>query len=338
MAVELRIAGDGDEEAWDAVVSASPQGTLFHTWKWLKIAERHLHLDLCPIMAYLGEHLVSVYPLFLHSFGMFRVADSPASAGFMLYLGPVIVDYERMSQERREHTVLALQERIDDYLFAERGCKLVRVHLSPEISDARPFIWAGYAVRPAYTYRINLAKGVDGIWEQFDRKLKADIRRAEKLGVRVREGGLDELLSIHDALSRRFREKGLKWRECREYLAEIYREFHGDHVKVFVAEHEGRLIGSAVTLLYKDTLRFWIGTPKSDMKGVYPNNLVQWEAMKWAATNGFRTCENMDTGDDRTRAPFKAKFNADLALWFKADKFSSNLYKLGHFFISPGQH
>jgi hypothetical protein len=289
-------------------------------------------------MAYLGEHLLSVYPVFLHSWGMLRVSDSPASEGFMVYLGPVIVDYENMSQERREHTVLSLLKRVDDYLFSERGCRLVRVHLSPEILDTRPFIWTGYLVRPAYTYRIDLAKGIDGVWQGFDRKLKADIRKAEKLGVRVREGGLDDLLSIHDALFQRFREKGMEKKECREYLAGIFREFHGDHMRVFVAEHEGRVVGSVVALLYKDTARFWLGTPKSDMKGVYPNNLAQWEAMKWAAANGYRTCENMDTGDDPTRAPFKAKFNADLALWFKADRFSSKLYKFGHFLLSPDQH
>jgi Acetyltransferase (GNAT) domain len=338
MTVELQIAGDDEREVWDEVVAASPHGTIFHTWKWLKIAERHLSMHLHPLMAYQGDHLVSIYPFFVHSFGIFPIADSPPSEGFMLYLGPVIVDYERMRQERRDHTVLSLQERTDDYLFSELGCKLIRVHLSPGLYDSRPFIWRGYRVKPAYTYRTPLSKGIEGIWQQFDGKLRADIRRTEKLGVRVREGGLDELLGIHDALYRRFREKGLKKRECRGYLTEIYRDFHEDNMKIFVAEYQENLIGSVVTLLYKDILRLWIGTPKSDMKGVYPNNLVQWEAIKWAATKGFSYCENMDTGDDSTRAPFKAKFNADLALWFKADKFSSNLYKLGHFFMNPRQY
>ncbi|HVP24377.1 MAG TPA: GNAT family N-acetyltransferase [Methanomicrobiales archaeon] len=336
MAFELRSAGEPDREAWEKAVEASPHGTIFHSWRWLKTLERHVDMRLYPLLAYQGSQLVALYPFFVHTYGPFRVADSPASDGFMLYLGPVIPGYEQMKQERREHVFLSLQEKVDDFLISELGCKLIRVRTSPSLPDSRPLIWRQYRVKPAYTYRIDLAGGIDRVWEQFDGKLKADIRRSQKMGVTVREGGPADLLEAHDTLYRRFREKGLKKRECREFLADIYREFQPS-VKVFVAEYQGKVVGSVVALLHKDILRFWFGTPKSGLKGIYPNNLVQWEGIRWAAANGLRICENMDTGDDVTRAPFKAKFNAGIELWFKADKYASNFYKLGHFFINPDQ-
>jgi len=62
--VELKIAKNEDSEAWNNIVENSPQGTIFHTWKWLKIVEKHTNSKLYPIIGYKGTEPVGVYPLF----------------------------------------------------------------------------------------------------------------------------------------------------------------------------------------------------------------------------------------------------------------------------------
>ena len=39
--MEITIASDADQPLWDDIVVNSSEGTLFHTWKWLKIMEKH---------------------------------------------------------------------------------------------------------------------------------------------------------------------------------------------------------------------------------------------------------------------------------------------------------
>ena len=39
--MEISIATEADRGQWDEIVASSAEGTLFHTWKWLKIMEKH---------------------------------------------------------------------------------------------------------------------------------------------------------------------------------------------------------------------------------------------------------------------------------------------------------
>ncbi len=78
----------------------------------------------------------------------------------------------------------------------------------------------------------------------------------------------------------------------------------------------------------------WVGIPKSDLAGISPNALIQWEAIKWAYMNGLEYYEEMDAGDDPRLRYFKSKYNPDLVIWYSAQKYSSNLYKLGEAFFN----
>jgi hypothetical protein len=48
MNIELRVAEKNEGKSWDRMVEASTYGTIFHTWKWLKIIEKHTKSKLYP--------------------------------------------------------------------------------------------------------------------------------------------------------------------------------------------------------------------------------------------------------------------------------------------------
>ena len=50
--VELEMANSNKAEMWDRLVVRSPHGAIFHTWKWLKIAEKHTNSKLYPIIGF----------------------------------------------------------------------------------------------------------------------------------------------------------------------------------------------------------------------------------------------------------------------------------------------
>ena len=187
---------------------------------------------------------------------------------------------------------------------------------------------------PYYTYRINLTRGIEHVWEQFDRKLRGEINKTERDGITVRIGDKEDLEFIHDSLYGRYLAQGLKPKDNKKYLFSIYDKFYPENLKIFVAEYKGQRIGGTINLTFRNIMYLWVGIPKSDLSGISPNALIQWEAIKWAHMNGLEYYEEMDAGDDPRLRYFKSKYNPDLAIWYSADKYSSNLYKLGNAFFN----
>ncbi len=56
----------------------------------------------------------------------------------MLYLGPVIAEYESLKQDKKETMFIQIQQETDKYLFETQGCKFARIRTSPGLFDSRP--------------------------------------------------------------------------------------------------------------------------------------------------------------------------------------------------------
>jgi predicted N-acyltransferase len=328
MTITLREADDNQQKEWDDTVLSSPHGTIFHTWAWLKIIQKNTNSRFLPLMAYKGNQLVALYPVFIQKKGIFTLAFSPPSRTYLLYLGPVIAGYDDMKQDKKESLLLEIQEGINHFLISEVGCTYIRIRPSPGIYDSRYLSWTGYSVTPQYTYRLNLSGGIDTIWSRFDRKLRVNIHKAEREQVTVKEGNREDLLAISDTLTRRFQEQGFKTNDYRNYLMDIYDVFYPEHLKIFVAYYHGECVGGMVSLCFNKIMYLWIGIPKSDIPGLSPNDLVQWEAIKWACRNGFSFYEVMDGGDNLRLRGYKAKYNPHLCIWYTGEKYSSAISKI----------
>ena len=247
----------------------------------------------------------------------------------MLYLGPVLTGYESLKQDKKESTFILVQEAVDKYLFGEHSCIVSRVRTSPGIPDSRPLRWAGYTIEPLYTYRIPLADGEKPVWENLDRKLRVDINKAVREGVTVRSGDWEDVEFIHRSLFNRYIAQGFKPNDYTEYLRSVFDRFYPGNLKIFVADYKGERAGGIITLCHHDVVYHWVGVAKSSLPGISANDLVQWEAVKWAAENGYKQYEIMDSGDVQRFRQFKAKWNPDLVIWYSAIRYSSPLYKCG---------
>jgi lipid II:glycine glycyltransferase (peptidoglycan interpeptide bridge formation enzyme) len=329
MTVIITILDNTREKSWDDLVLASPHGTIFHTVGWLKLVQQWNDAEFLPLMFYQGTTLVAIYPMFIKKQSSIKVALSPPSRSYMLYLGPVIADYESLKQDKKESTYIQIQQVLDTYIFKTLGCKYARIRSSPGLYDSRPLKWSGYVVDPYYTYRIDLTKGIDYVWEQFEKKLRVKINKTIKEGVTVRAGEKEDLEFVHDSLYKRYTEQGISATDYKNFLLAIYQKFFPDTMKIFVAEYEGQKVSGNILLCHKKILYSWVGLSKTQFPSISPNDLIQWETIKWAQTNGFEYFEMMDSGDDPRLRPFKSKYNPDLVIWYGATKYSSFIYKAG---------
>ncbi|MDG6251419.1 hypothetical protein, partial [Methanocalculus sp.] len=154
MAFDVKVAGEDEADVWDSVAATCSHGTVFHSWQWLKTVEQQTKTKLIPLLIYNGTTLVSIYPFFIKNYiGKITMAFSPPPKAYLLYLGPLIVDYEKLKQHKKESTFINIQEAVDAYLIEHWNCKYIRIRTPPGLIDSRPFRWQGYCVEPMYTYR-----------------------------------------------------------------------------------------------------------------------------------------------------------------------------------------
>jgi lipid II:glycine glycyltransferase (peptidoglycan interpeptide bridge formation enzyme) len=329
MSLELQIADEKEAEEWKKIVDNSSQGTIFHTWAWLKIVEKQTKSVLYPLIGYKGTEPIGVYPLFLVKKSGIKLVFSPPSNALLLYMGPAFVNFDKMKQSRKESLFTEFQTDVDEFIKSELKANYVRIRTAPGLVDSRPLRWNGYEVEPLYTYMIDLTKGVDYAWNGLNRKLRTSIERSKREGVEVKMGDKEDLEFIRVSLYRRFEKQGLRPQKeyYKNYLSELFNAFYPENMKIFVANYKGEKVGGLVVLYYKEWSALWIGIPKTELKGIYPNDLAQWEAIKWSCEHGFKYYEEMDAGDDPRLRHFKAKFNPESAIWFSAVKYSSPIFK-----------
>jgi len=324
--MELKIAKKDDRELWNEIVKKSPHGTLFHTWKFLKIVEKHTPSKLYPLIGMRGTTPVGIYPLFLQKKFFLRLVFSPPPHALLLYLGPAIVDYDKLKQSKKESTFVEFQRKVNEFLESEINYNYVRVRTSPGLIDSRPFLWTNYKVEPLYTYIIDIEKGPEYVWKNFNKQVRIDINKTKREGVKVEEGSEIELEFIRKSIADRFIEQGLKPKDYSGYLTDVYKSYP-NNIKIFVGKYNDEYVGGLTLLCYKDKASLWIGIPKTELQGIYPNDLIVWESIRWACESGYKKYEIMAAGDDPRLRHFKSKFNPDPSLWYSAEKYSSPIYK-----------
>ncbi len=124
MTLTIKILDSPSEKIWDDLVFSSSHGTIFHTVAWLRLAEEQSDTELVPLMFFKNTQLMAIYPVFIQKKGITRVALSPPSRSYMLYLGPVIAGYESLKQDKKESIYLQIQQEMDKVPVREKGLQL----------------------------------------------------------------------------------------------------------------------------------------------------------------------------------------------------------------------
>ena len=144
--------------------------------------------------------------------------------------------------------------------------------------------------QPEYLFAMDLAaRTPDQIFADFKRNTRNHIRKAEKMGVKIRElrrNELDKLKAItaSTATRRSFTDKPLS------YYEQMYDLFHDrGEAKFLLAEVDNTPLSAAMFLLTGDEVVYlFSGSDEQYMKDYNAQYLIQWHIIKYAAEHGFR--------------------------------------------------
>jgi lipid II:glycine glycyltransferase (peptidoglycan interpeptide bridge formation enzyme) len=167
--------------------------------------------------------------------------------------GPLVASHDPRALE-------SLLEALDELAVRERVLYL-KVQPPPGRGDmavvlrARGFVESALDVAPAVTVRVDLGRSPEALLAAMRRNTRTNIRKAQRLGVQIREGGEADL---------------------------------GTFTRLLIAEHEGVVLSSNFLLGYGDSTVYKAGGWSGTRGNIRPNELLHWAGMQWGRARGHR--------------------------------------------------
>jgi CelD/BcsL family acetyltransferase involved in cellulose biosynthesis len=321
MTVEIRLAKDDDAEEWDTIISQSPHGTIFHQWKWLKIAEKYTGSQLFPVIGMKGQTPVGIIPVFFQRKGPLKMVFSPPPYTSLFYLGPVFVGYDELKQEKREFNYIDFQNSVENFIINDLKANYSRISLTPALQDPRPYTWSGYTISLHFDYVVNIRHESDHLIRAMSKKQRQNLNRAKRRGITVELGGKQEYEKILDLMDSRYAQQGKNVTISREYYRDIY-DVYKDNLKIFVGKIDDEIVTGEIDFHYRDTHYSWIGNPKPrERTAPSPNDLVIWDSIQFAKDQGLKYYVTMNAaGNERLHSYYASKGNPTLRAHFSMKK------------------
>jgi FemAB-related protein (PEP-CTERM system-associated) len=295
-----------DQPAWDAFVDRHPDATSYHLYRWKEVVETSFGHRTHYLAALDGDGAVrGVLPL-VHMksalFGNFLVSVPFVNYGGLLY-----------ESEGAGATLLAAAEA----LRREVGAEHVELrHLA-----------AGMAGLPSSEHKVTmvlpLAEDAQSQWEGFNAKLRNQVRKAEKSGLNFTLGGTELVDDFYRVFARNMRDLGTPVYGKR-FFKSILKTLP-ERTAIAAVSLEGKVIAAGILYWYRGAMEMPWASSIADYKPLCPNNLLYWEAIRFALGKG---CSRFDFGRS---TPHEGTYN------FKKQWGAEPLQLYWQYLLEPGK-
>jgi FemAB-related protein (PEP-CTERM system-associated) len=269
----FRIAADPSAASWDAYVSRHPDASAYHLHAWRDVIAKAFGHESCYLAAEGEDGLAGILPLVVFRnmmFGRFLV-----SMPFLNY-GGVLADSPAVAEALLDAAVAESRRR--DARFLELR------HVRRHFASLQP-------KEHKVGMRLALQGSEDAQWTALDRKLRNQVRKADKSGVVVARGGAELLPSFYDVFSRNMRDLGTPV-YTRRFFDEVLATFPG-HARVFVATLDGRAVAGSITCRWRNAMEVPWASSLREYNPLCANVRLYWEMLRAAVAAG---CTVFDFG------------------------------------------
>jgi FemAB-related protein (PEP-CTERM system-associated) len=291
IAMPITVSSEPNPEAWDRFVTTHPDGAAYHQYAWRTVFERAFDHRTEYLMARRGRIVVGVLPLVqFHSwlFGRFMVSLPFVNYGGVLAddAGVALALFDRASQVARERGLTHVELRHRARRFPDAPSKSHKVAM-----------------------RLGLGASADAVWNGLDRKVRNQVRKAEKSGLSCATGGAALLDEFYTVFATNMRDLGTPV-YAKRFFAEVLAAFP-DRTTVFAVRRERETIAAGIGLRYRDTFEMpWASSLKA-YRPLCANNLLYWQAISHAIAGGCATFDFGRSTPDEGTFHFKKQWGAE---------------------------
>jgi peptidoglycan pentaglycine glycine transferase (the first glycine) len=274
----IRVSDESDDPSWDDFVERAPGGDSAQTTCW---GRARASIGWRPVRFVVSDNGSVVAGAQM----TIRPARFVGNAGFV-FKGPLVWPADPSLNKLVFDELLALGSANDvQVLFVQppRGSDW----MSDELLT-RGFRPSLEEITYSATVLIDLAPDLDGILAQMKRQTRQNIRTAENRGVAVRLGSATDLPTFYRLGAAHTARLGYA-RPTDNYYEELWRALAPrGHIALFVAEYENEPVAALLAIPFADTVRHVERAWSGEHGELRPNELLMWEAIKWAKSVGYR--------------------------------------------------
>ncbi len=160
--------------------------------------------------------------------------------------------------------------------------------------------------QPRYVFQVpltgrshaDLLAGLNQLWRR-------NIRKADKAGVAVEQGGYDDLAAFHELYVETAHRDGFTPRALHYFqrMWQAMREEDGDRIRLYLARREGQLLAATTWVKVGGHVWYSYGASSTEGREHRPSNAVQWRMIADAAQAGAEVydlrgiSDTLDPGD-----------------------------------------
>lgn len=256
---------------WDAFVRGAAGASRYHLWGWRNVVEDTFGHETVYLAAQQAGEITGVLPLVVmrsRIFGRFAVSLPYLDAGGVC--------------ARDEGVARLLVQRATDIAA---GYGLSHVELR--------HVWRQRPDLPVREHKVgmSLALVADSTeaWSALDRKVRNQVRKAEKSGLTERRGGAEFLDAFYGVFARNMRDLGTPVYPL-SFFRNVLATF-ADSATVFVIEHGRTTVAAGIALVHGRTLAVPWASSLRDYRAQCPNNLLYWRIIEHAIAAGMSTLD-----------------------------------------------
>jgi FemAB-related protein (PEP-CTERM system-associated) len=275
---------------WNAYVEAHPEATGYHAWEWREVFEQAFGHETLYLVARRERRPVGVLPLVLFRsalFGKFAV-----SLPFVNY-GGVLADDDQAGD------ALVAQAKS---VLAQRGARHLELRHRVRHFPALP------AKDHKVTLLLDLPGTEEACWQGLDRKVRNQVRKAEKTGLTATIGGRSLLPEFYGVFARNMRDLGTPVYSPRFFDA-IFAHVES-RVRVVVVRLGSETIAAGITHAHRNVMEMPWASSLKERRDLCPNNLLYWTVIREAIRTGHTVLDFGRSTPDEGPYQFKLQWGA----------------------------
>ncbi len=286
------IVHDGaSREACDEYVAAHREASAYHSPAWLDVIRRAFGHDTRYLVAESAGAICGVLPIVFfrsRTFGRFAV-----SVPFVNY-GGVLADSDEAAR--------ALLERAVEETRKAGGTHLELRHcgeqMFPELA----------ARRHKVAMELALACTSEQQWQALDRKVRNQVRKAEKSGLTAEDVGIELLPAFYELFAHNMRDLGTPVYGV-QFFKEVLSTFP-DATRVFLVRGAGRPVAASIVHWHRGRIEVPWASALREFNPLCANVLLYWTMLQLAIDRRFTTFDfGRSTPNERT-FQFKKQWGA----------------------------
>ncbi len=256
-------------DEWNEYVQRHPLATNYHQFEWRYVIERTFGHKTFYLLAKNNENSVEgVLPL-VHIksifFGSFLI-----SLPFFNYGG------------------LLCTNTAAEIVLVQEAKKIMHVTKSSfiEFRHLREHGHSFITKKHKASMVLDIKKDIESQWNEFDAKLRNQVRKSEKNNLSVAVGHADMLDQFYKIFSCNMRNLGTPV-YSESYFQNILRAFPNS-TRVFTVSLRNRAIASGIATWHRDTIEMPWASSFAVYRSFCPNNKLYWEVIKYAIEKKFK--------------------------------------------------